>query len=153
MTDTRFQVDPDVTVARTLDKAFYLDPAVWAQARETIFARAWHWLGPLDAVAQPGSCAPFDLLPGLLDEPLLLTRDLAGTLHALSNVCTHRAKVLVGAPCRLDHIRCGYHSRRFDLDGKLRFNPVLKARRTFRRPATTCRNCRWANGLAMLSRH
>jgi choline monooxygenase len=131
MTDTRFLVDADVTVARTLDKAFYLDPAVWALARETLFARAWHWLGPLDEAAEPGSCVPVDLLPGLLDEPVLLTRDLSGTLRALSNVCTHRAKVLVDAPCRVDHIRCGYHSRRFELDGTLRSMPGFEGARHF----------------------
>ncbi len=131
MTDTRFLVDPDITTARTLDKAFYLDPAVWLQARESLFARAWHWLGPLEPVGEPGSCAPFELLPGLLDEPVLLTRDLGGTLCALSNVCTHRAKLLVDAPCRLDHIRCGYHSRRFELDGRMRFMPGFEGAQNF----------------------
>ena len=131
MAEPRFQVDPDVTVARTLDKAFYLDEAVWAASRDRIFARAWHWLGPLDAVAEPGSLAPHDLLPGLLDEPVLLARDAAGTLRCLSNVCTHRANRLVEAPCRAEHIRCGYHARRFDLDGRLRFMPGFEGARGF----------------------
>jgi choline monooxygenase len=119
----RFAIDPDVTRARTIAKDFYLDEGVWALARERIFARAWHWLGPLDEVAAPGSLAPLTLLPGLLDEPLLLSRDEAGTLRALSNVCTHRGMPLVEAPCRAREIRCPYHSRRFGLDGRLRFMP------------------------------
>lgn len=131
MHPARFHVDPDVTLARTLDKAFYLDSDVWAQARETLFARAWHWLGPLNAAEEPGSCVPVDLLNGLLDEPVLLARDLSGTLRGLSNVCTHRAKVLVEAPCRVDHIRCPYHSRRFELDGTLRFMPGFEGARNF----------------------
>ena len=52
----------------------------------------------------------------LLDEPLLLVRDGAGTLRCLSNVCTHRGKILVEKPCEANGIRCGYHGRRFALD-------------------------------------
>jgi choline monooxygenase len=119
-----FEVHPNVAQAHTIDKAFYLDDSAWALARERVFARAWHWLGPLGGVAEPGSLEPHTVLPGLLDEPMLLARDAAGTLRALSNVCTHRARLLVEAPCTgAEHIRCGYHSRRFELDGRLRFMP------------------------------
>lgn len=116
-------IHPDVRRAHTLAPDFYLDPGAWALVREAVFAKAWHWLGPMPDVATAGSLAPLDLLPGLLDEPLLLARDTAGTLRCLSNVCTHRARLLVEAPCRADHIRCGYHSRRFELDGRMRFMP------------------------------
>lgn len=131
MSEARFHVDADVAVARTLDKAFYLDEAVFREAREKVFAPAWHWLGVASEVAEPGSLAPHDLLPGLLDEPLLLARDHQGTLRCLSNVCTHRANRLVDAPCRAEHIRCGYHSRRFELDGRLRFMPGFEGTRDF----------------------
>ena len=117
----RFDVDADVTVAATLDKSFYLDAAAWSRATERIFARSWLWTGDLRALAMPGSLAPVDLLPGALDEPLLLARDGAGTLRCLSNVCTHRGNLLVREACRAEQIRCGYHSRRFDLAGRMTF--------------------------------
>ena len=135
MADPRFAIHADVARAHTIDKAFYLDEAVWAQARERIFARAWHWLGPQPAAAEPGSLVPHTLLPGLLDEPVLLARDAGGALRALSNVCTHRGKLLVEAPCKAEHIRCGYHSRRFELDGTLRFMPGFEGVRDFPTPA------------------
>jgi choline monooxygenase len=120
----RFEVEPDIRRAATLDKRFYLDPAAWTLARERIFARSWQWLGDLGDVAEPGSLSPRSLLPGLLDEPLLLARDAAGALRCLSNVCTHRGNLLVDAPCRgAEQIRCGYHSRRFGLDGRMHFMP------------------------------
>ncbi|WP_418315114.1 aromatic ring-hydroxylating oxygenase subunit alpha [Piscinibacter sakaiensis] len=131
MADARFAIDPDVAIAATLPSAFYLDPLVCQQVREKIFASAWHWLGRLDDVAAPGSLAPRELLPGLLNEPLLLARDLAGKLRCLSNVCTHRASLLVQQPCRADHIRCPYHSRRFELDGRLRTMPGFDGVRNF----------------------
>jgi choline monooxygenase len=114
---------PDVARATTPDKRLYLDPGMWDAVRERVFARAWHWLGRLDDVAAPGTLAPRDLLPGCLDEPLLLARDDAGTLRALANACTHRGMRLVDAPCSAREIRCPYHARRFALDGRMRVMP------------------------------
>lgn len=119
----RFEIHPDVAQAQTLDSAFYLDPEVYAQVREQVFARSWQWLGSLHDVAAPATVSPRTLLPGLLDEPLLLARDNAGALRCMSNVCTHRGNLLVHAAGPADGIRCGYHSRRFDLAGQMRFMP------------------------------
>ena len=119
----RYDIDPDIARARALDPSFYASDAAFAATREKIFSRTWQWLGDVDDVALPGSLAPRTLLPGLLDEPLALARDEAGTLRCLSNVCTHRANLLVKAPCRATDIRCGYHSRRFDLAGHMTFVP------------------------------
>ncbi len=126
-----YKVDPDITVASTIDSAFYRDAAAYTLARERIFARTWQWIGDLADVAVPGSLAPRELLPGFLDEPLLLARDAAGTLRCLSNVCTHRGNILVKAACKADQIRCGYHSRRFDLSGRMTFMPEFSEAKNF----------------------
>ena len=126
-----FTIDPDVARARTLPSAFYLDPAVHALTRERVFARTWQWLGDLVDVAAVGSLSPREMLPGHLAEPLLLARDATGELRCLSNVCTHRGNVLVSAPCRAEQIRCGYHSRRFDLAGRMTFMPGFEGARDF----------------------
>ena len=126
-----YAVDPDITVARTLASAFYRDADAFEAAKEQVFARSWQWIGALDDVAAPESLAPRALLPGLLDEPLLLARDADGTLRCMSNVCTHRGNILVGAPCRGKEIRCGYHARRFDLSGRMTFMPEFREARDF----------------------
>src|SRR5688572_298502 len=97
---TDYAVDADITVAQTLPGTFYGNAATFARLRERIFARTWQWLGPLDDVAEPESLGPRALLPGLVDEPLLLTRDAEGRLRCMSNVCTHRGNILVGTACR-----------------------------------------------------
>jgi choline monooxygenase len=130
-----YSVDPDITVASTLPGAFYSDADAFARMKERVFARTWQWIGPLDDVSQPGSLAPRTLLPGSLDEPLLLARDAQGTLRCLSNVCTHRGNILVSEACRAKQIRCGYHSRRFELDGRMTFMPEFKEARNFPSPA------------------
>ena len=126
-----FEVDPDIVRARTLDPVFYSDPGAYEATRERVFARTWQWLGTLDDAAAPESLAPRTLLPGYLDEPLLLARDAAGELRCLSNVCTHRGNLLVRAPCRAEQIRCSYHSRRFDLAGRMTFMPGFEQAKDF----------------------
>ncbi len=126
----RFRIDPDVAAARTIDKDFYLDEAVFAAVREKVFARSWQWLGPPAAVAAPGSLAPCEVA----GEPLLLVHDGAGSLRCLSNVCTHRGMPLVAAPCQADHIRCPYHGRRFDLAGHAKAMPGFEGVADFPAP-------------------
>jgi choline monooxygenase len=126
-----YAIDADIAAAATLPGSFYSDAATFAALRERVFARTWQWIGRLDDVAQPESLAPRTLLPGLLDEPLLLARDGAGTLRCMSNVCTHRGNILVKAPCAAKQIRCGYHSRRFDLAGRMTFMPEFGEAKDF----------------------
>ncbi len=126
-----YRVDAEIAAAATLEARFYGDAAAYAALRERVFARTWQWIGDLSEVSLAGSLSPRDVLPGLLDEPLLLARDAAGTLRCLSNVCTHRGNILVREACRAKEIRCGYHSRRFDLSGKMTFMPEFKEARNF----------------------
>ena len=129
-----YRVDPDITIASTLEGAFYHDAAAYELVRDRVFARTWQWIGDLGDVAAPGTLcnlSPRDLLPGLLDEPLLLARDKQNDLRCLSNVCTHRGNLLVKENCQAEQIRCGYHSRRFDLGGRMTFMPEFKEAKNF----------------------
>ena len=136
---TAYSVDPDIAVAATLDHRFYRDPAAWELARERVFARTWQWIGDLGATREAESLTPRDLLPGVLDEPLLLARDSLGDLRCLSNVCTHRGNILVNEACKAGQIRCGYHSRRFDLTGRMTFMPEFADAKNFPRPEDNLR--------------
>ena len=130
-----YAVDPDITLASTLPSAFYRDEQAYELTKERVFARSWQWIGDTADVAQPGSLSPREMLPGSLAEPLLLARDLSGTLRGLSNVCTHRGNLLVKTPCVAEQIRCGYHSRRFDLAGRMTFMPEFGAAKNFPAPS------------------
>src|ERR1051325_11324016 len=101
-----YSIDPDIAGANTLPGTFYGDAGAFEASRERVFAQSWQWIGDLDDVTAAESLAPRDLLPGLLDEPLLLARDASGGLRCLSNVCTHRGNLLVGGACRAKEIRC-----------------------------------------------
>jgi choline monooxygenase len=130
-----FQVDPDISRARTIDTEFYTNPEFFEQAREKLFAPSWQWIGDQSLVAATGSCHPFNLLPGYVDEPLVLVRDGQGNLRCLSNVCTHRGNLLVKAPCEAVQLRCRYHGRLFELDGRLKSMPEFREVHDFPSPS------------------
>jgi choline monooxygenase len=118
-------VDPEIARARTLDTAFYNDPLWLKRTRDEIFVPSWQFVGDSAMVGAQGACHPVDLLAGFLDEPLLLTRDERG-IHCLSNVCTHRGNLVVQRPCTSPHLRCRYHGRQFELNGRFRSMPEFR---------------------------
>lgn len=110
-----FEIDPDIRKAKTLHADFYTDPAYFELSKERIFARSWQFLARADDIE---GVTPFVILPGMLDEPVFTVKT-SEWISCLSNVCTHRGKILVDEPCHADLIRCPYHGRRFLLSGKM----------------------------------
>jgi len=122
-----FQIDHDIRRAHTLPSEFYTEERFFKISKERIFARTWQLIGRAEDV---DSLFPVTILPGFLDEPVLIVRD-GEKLKCLSNVCTHRGNILVETPCRANLIRCGYHGRRFSLDGKFLSMPEFETVENF----------------------
>jgi choline monooxygenase len=135
MGDALFEIDPDIRVARTLPARVYADPEIFRLQRDRIFARTWHYAGHDDLVKVAGQVHPFTLLPGALDEPLVLCRDQKDELRCLSNVCTHRGTLVVEGPGHEQQLRCRYHGRRFALDGRFHSMPEFDGAADFPSPA------------------
>ncbi len=110
---------------RSLPASFYTDPARYSQQLEQFFLPSWQFAVAADSFSLPGTQQPFWFAEGSLHEPVLLAVGADGSKHALSNVCTHRAKLLVDKPRHGQDIRCGYHGRCFALDGMLRSMPGM----------------------------
>jgi choline monooxygenase len=144
-----FEIDPDIRRARTLASDFYTDERYFELSKERIFGKAWHFLG---TAAEADNLKPVNILPGFLDEPVLLAKT-AGGIACLSNVCTHRGKILVEEPCQANLIRCGYHGRRFSLDGKFLSMPEFEGVEDFPSEADDLRTIPFAqwNGFSFAS--
>lgn len=125
-----YEVHPDIHRAHTLPADFYRDPRAFARL-QAAFARSWQWVAEGSPPPGPGECVPFTLLPETVGEPLVLTRDDAGTLRCLSNVCTHRGNLVVNERCRPAELRCRYHGRRFDHRGRMTFMPGFEGVENF----------------------
>ena len=115
-----FEIDPDVEKASTPPGSFHSDPLLFERVKSRVFVPSWQIACDFAEVQAAGSVRPLVLHEGLLAEPLVLTRDAGGRIHGLSNVCTHRGNVVVGEPGEKSTLVCGYHGRRFDLDGTFR---------------------------------
>src|SRR5438105_5625881 len=62
----------------------------------------------------------------LLEEPLVLWRDSAGTAHAFSDLCVHRGTALSLGSVADDEIVCPYHGWRYGTDGACTLVPQLE---------------------------
>ncbi len=115
----------DIREAQTLPADFYRNPDRFEAVAERVLARTWQYAGDTAVAGAPGAVHPFTLLPGVLDEPLLWTVDREGRRHCLSNVCTHRGKLVVEQDGVHRQLTCGYHGRCFELDGAFKRMPAF----------------------------
>lgn len=129
--------DPNLPLeaARTIPSAWYFDPEFLRREARAVFGRTWQAVGRVDQVAEPGMYLTADIA----GEPVAVVRDEAGSLHAFSNVCRHRAaRVLTEPAGRATRLRCRYHGWTYDLAGQLRGVPEFDGVADF---------CREENGL------
>ncbi len=117
--------------ARAMPKSVYTSPDFAALELDRIFRREWLCAGRADALPDPGDYLTMEIA----GEPIIVLRDGAGTLRAMSNVCRHRMSTLLEGRGRVQRIVCPYHAWTYGLDGHLRGAPAMAANETFRRDA------------------
>ena len=123
----------NIKSAQTLPATFYTDEANFELCKEKIFARTWQLVTDLEDMPLTNSIQPINFMPGLFNEPILITRNSKYDINCFSNVCTHRAALLVDGFCRQKQIKCPYHGRRFNLQGDFCGTPGFKEAHDFPR--------------------
>jgi choline monooxygenase len=118
----QFQFQPDLSRASTIPAAWYTDPAMVDLERGRVFARTWQAVGHADQVAACGSYLSCEIA----GEPIVVTRDKDGGLHAFSNVCRHRGAVIAESCGMAATLRCPYHAWTYGLDGRLLGQPEFE---------------------------
>jgi len=113
--------------ALAMPKSVYTSEAFAAQEREHIFAREWLCAGRADALPNPGDY----LTMQISGEPIVVLRDRAGALRAMSNVCRHRMSQLLEGRGNTRSIVCPYHAWTYNLDGSLRGAPAMTLNESF----------------------
>ncbi len=105
--------------AKTIPARWYLDPQMLEMEREKIFARTWQPVGFAARVAEPGTYFACEIA----GEPVVVARAKDNVLRAFSNVCRHRASIIVNAAAgganKGATLRCPYHNWTYALDGRL----------------------------------
>ena len=99
-----------------LDRRIFIDDDIYQQELEQVFGRCWLFLGHESQISKPNDF----VAARMAEDPILLTRDAKGKIHAFLNMCRHRGNRV----CRSDFgnspsFMCTYHGWTFATDGKL----------------------------------
>src|SRR3954447_24909515 len=103
-----------------LDRRIFSEQAVYDAEMEKIFGRAWLMIGHESLVPAPDDF--FHTYMG--EDPVILTRDGRGRLHALLNMCRHRGNRVVRCDDgNTKRFLCTYHGWTYRNDGSLEYVP------------------------------
>ena len=111
----------DVSRAKGLPNAHYVDDAVFEREKHDVLFANWAAIGFAKDIPAAGDVAPVDFL-GM---PLLALRDKDNQVHVYQNTCRHRGMILVEEKKNIGAgvIRCPYHSWCYSQQGKLVTTP------------------------------
>ncbi len=115
------------TVRMPLSKAKHALPSIYADhgiheiEKEKIFMREWLFVAREEELQNSGDYMTLRLL----DEPVVLTRDQQGVLHAFANVCAHRGVEVAFGQGNRRQFSCPYHGWAYKLDGTLLGAPLI----------------------------
>ena len=107
--------------AARLRPADYHSAASFERERRERLAAAWTPVCRSEELAGAGA----QRASPVAGQPVLVTRDAEGRVHALSNVCRHRGMTLVDGEAKADVVRCPYHLWAYGLDGRLAAAPFM----------------------------
>ena len=103
-----------------LDRRIFSEQRVYDDEMEKIFGRAWLMIGHESLVPEPDDF--FHTYMG--EDPVILTRDGEGRLHALLNMCRHRGNRVVRCDDgNAKRFMCTYHGWTYRNDGALEHVP------------------------------
>jgi phenylpropionate dioxygenase-like ring-hydroxylating dioxygenase large terminal subunit len=104
-----------------ISREIFVDPGIYQEELNKVFARAWLFVGHESLIASPG-----DFFASRMgEESVILCRDMRGTIHVFLNSCRHRGMKI----CRYEQghtstFTCPYHSWSYATDGKLQGVPL-----------------------------
>ena len=120
-------IDKDISKASTPPASFYTRDEWFELSKENIFESSWQYACDVPELEEPKTQVPISYMHDFIEEPLLVCSDKNGDVRCMSNVCTHRGKILVEEKCNNRMISCGYHGRCFRLDGSFKSMPCFEA--------------------------
>ncbi|HZP75458.1 MAG TPA: Rieske 2Fe-2S domain-containing protein [Pseudolabrys sp.] len=111
---------PLVQQAR-VHRSLYTDPQIFELELEHLFGKAWLYVGHESQIKNPGDY----FCTRIGRKPIIVARDLEGTVRVIHNQCAHRGAMVVASDAgHTDEFQCCYHGWTYHLDGKLKAIPL-----------------------------
>ena len=101
--------------AETLPTWCYTSQEFYNREVESMFKKAWNFIGREDEIPKPGDYMVLELF----GESIIVIRDKGGNIRALANTCRHRGTRLLEGTGHCSAIMCPYHSWAYGLGGEL----------------------------------
>lgn len=122
----RFFEDLDSSVlsvqqAQSLPPLCYTDRDFYEFEKEALFNHEWLCVGRESWVAKAGDY----FTTQIVGEPLVIARNRAGQIKAMSSVCQHRAMLVAEGHGNTNAFLCPYHHWAYSLDGELIGAPAM----------------------------
>ena len=117
------QVRKPLLQAQTLPSHCYTSDAFFHREVDTIFSDAWHFVGRIDEIEQPGDYLILDTQSG----SAIVCRDEKNQIQAFINACRHRGTRLKDNDGRCKAFVCPYHAWVYALNGDLRMAKGMDA--------------------------
>ena len=129
MATPRLNINKDISKAHTLSSEFYNQNHFFELCKETIFKKSWQLITDTK-IFNKYNTYPFYFLEGLLNEPMIFINS-GNEKKCFTNVCTHRAHLIVQKSCKIRRLQCPYHGRRYNLNGTFEYMPGFDGVKNF----------------------
>ena len=100
----------------------YSSPEIFEREKREVFLKDWLCVARIEEVEDPGDYMTFRIA----DEPIVVSRDSSGQIHAFANVCRHRGVEVASGAGNTAEFSCPYHGWLYDLTGALIGAPYMK---------------------------
>jgi phenylpropionate dioxygenase-like ring-hydroxylating dioxygenase large terminal subunit len=117
----------DVSKASTLPAELYTSADVLAFETEALYMKEWLCVGRAERIPNVGDWFTVTIV----DEPLIIARNKAGEVCAMSAVCQHRAMQICEGEGNSTTFKCPYHHWNYGLDGRLLGAPAMERTEAF----------------------
>lgn len=120
-----------VQKAQALPPLCYTDQGFYEFEKEALFNHEWLCVGRESWVANAGDY----FTTRIIGEPLVIARNRAGEIRAMSAVCQHRAMLVAEGHGNTRAFLCPYHHWAYSLDGELIGAPAMEQTQGFDKKA------------------
>ena len=108
-----------IRAGSALPTRWFSDPAIFTAELTNIHRKAWHYVGHVGELAEPGDV----MVRNVARVPVILARTKDGALKGHVNICRHRGHPVVLDDGNVRTLQCHYHGWSYGLDGALKGAP------------------------------